>query len=185
MAVELTKRLLSTEAYHLMIEAGILTEDDKVELLNGEIIDMSPIGDLHSGTVNWLSNYLSQILAGKAVISTQNPVVLGDHSEPEPDIVVCRFEPDFYRKGKPTAKDVHLIIEVSDSTLAKDRELKLPIYAENGVPEYWIINLQDSQVEIHSQPEGKIYRKREIKIPGDRLSIPGFEYDLDVGEIFG
>lgn len=185
MEVKLTKRLLTSEAYQLMIQAGILTEDDRVELLHGEIIEMSPVGDLHFGTVNWLDQKLKESLIGQAIVSIKGPVRLGDHSEPEPDIAICRFNPDYYRKGKPTAKDIFLIVEVSDSTLTKDREVKLPIYAESGIPVYWIVNLQDSQVEVHSHPDGNIYKKREIYILGDSITVPSFDLTIELDEMLG
>ena len=185
MAVELKKRLLTTEAYHLMIEAGILTEDDKVELLNGEIIEMSPIKNPHKGIVNWFTNYLSQLLAGKAVISPQNPIKLGDYSEPEPDITLCKFDKNFYRDKDTTVEDIIVVIEVADSTLYKDREIKLPIYAENGIPAYWIVNLPDEQVEMYSNPMGKLYKSRELAVKGDMLNIPGFDLQIAVEDIFG
>lgn len=162
MAVILNKRRITSEAYHLMMDAGILTEDDRVELLNGEIIEKGPIKSPHIGTVNWLDHHLKAMLAGKAIISIQNPIDLGEFSEPEPDLVICQMDEHYYRTRKITPEDIYLLIEVADTTLEKDREVKLPIYASSNIAEYWIINLQDQQVEIYTQPAKNLYKNRQI-----------------------
>jgi Uma2 family endonuclease len=135
-----------------MIDAGILTEDDRVELIRGEIVPKMAIGDAHSACVDRLNFRLSQGIVGQASVRIQNPVILSD-SEPEPDVSLARFRPDFYQTGRPRPADVLLLIEVADSTFADDRDVKSPLYAENGIPEYWIVNLNDDTVHVFRDPK--------------------------------
>lgn len=185
MPVELKKRLLTTEAYHLMIEAGLLTEADRVELLHGEIIDMSPIGPKHSALVRRIDQGLHRIFAGKLLVSVQSPVEIGDRSEPEPDVCLLSPRDDFYESSHPSGADILLLIEVSDTTLEKDRQVKLPLYAEAGIPLVWIVNLVDRQVEVYSEPAGRVYKQRLIALPGDVLHLPQTEATLTVTEVMG
>jgi Uma2 family endonuclease len=139
---------LSVDKYEQMIGAGILDENDRVELIRGEILDKMPIGDLHVDVVNRLNRKFVTMLDESVTVSVQNPVVLAD-SEPEPDIVL------YTRKapGKARASDVHLIVEVAESSLEFDRSIKLPLYAEAGIPEVWIVNLVDRQIDVYSRPQ--------------------------------
>jgi len=155
----LRHRLLTVDEYHKMGEAGILCEDDRVELIEGELIDMAPIGSSHASMVMWLISSLSTTLSGRAIISPQNPVRLGERSEPQPDVTILRYRPDFYRTSHPQPKDVLLLIEVSDSTVRYDREIKVPLYAHHGIPEVWLIDLQQEHVEIYLQPSKDGYRQ--------------------------
>lgn len=155
----LERRLWSAEEYHQMAEAGILNDDDRLELIEGEIIRMSPVGVRHVATVNRINQLLSFHFFNRAIVSPQNPVRLNDLSEPEPDLVLLKFKKDTYVTDLPTAGDVLLLIEVSDSTLAYDRNVKRPLYARSGVPEYWIMNLIDNVIEVHREPEGDGYKE--------------------------
>ena len=137
--------------YHRMAEAGILREDSRVELIRGQIVDMAPIGAPHLGMVNRLTRLLPGVLSGRGVLSVQNPVRLDDGSDPEPDIVVLRPRADDYATAIPGPSDVLLLIEVADTSLDDDRGIKAPLYAENGIVEYWIVNLIDRVVEVHRQ----------------------------------
>ena len=157
MSVEIAKRLFCVHEYERMVEAGILTEDDRVELIGGEILEMSPTGSRHAACVKRLITLLPARVGASAILSVQDPVVLDDLSEPEPDVVLLRPRPDFYEHGHPRASDVLLLIEVSDTTLKYDRQIKVPLYARAGVVEYWIINLQDDTIEIHARPSGDAY----------------------------
>ncbi|HEV8712026.1 MAG TPA: Uma2 family endonuclease [Candidatus Binatia bacterium] len=163
--------LLTVADYHRMGEAGILGEDDRVELIDGELIEMAPIGSNHAGEVIRLVALLSSVLAGRALISPQNPVRLGDYSEPQPDITVLRFRDDFYRVSHPQPEDVLLLIEVADTTVRYDREIKIPLYARHGIPEVWLIDLQQERVEIYLQPGSEGYR--QILRPGksERIAL--------------
>ena len=140
------------EQYHAMIEHGILTEEDKVELLAGKIIDMSPIGRFHSACVSELTYFFLPKWIGVYTCRAEQPISLPDASEPEPDFVIADFREDKYAEGHPLASNVRLLIEVSDKTLVLDRASKAEIYATAGIPEYWILNLIDRQLELYSSP---------------------------------
>ena len=137
-----------------MGEAGILGAADRVELIDGEIIDMSPIGALHAAIVARLASYFSQRLGGAAVVWCQNPVRLDDISEPEPDIVILRPRADFYMTAHPGPTDVLLVIEVSDTSLAYDLGTKVPLYARHGIPETWVIDAATRRTRVFRQPIG-------------------------------
>ena len=134
---------LSRDRYHTMIEKGIFGEDDHIELIEGEIVTMSPIGSEHSGIVDQLNEILVNQLAKRAVVKVQGPIQLDEHSEPEPDIVLSKPRRDYYKRSLPTPADVLLVIEVADSSLAYDRTVKMPLYAQAGIAEAWIINTLD------------------------------------------
>jgi Uma2 family endonuclease len=174
MAVQVGKRLFTVDEYHKMAEAGILKEDDRVELLGGEIILMSPIGEHHAGVVNRLNALLNRLLLGSAIIAVQNPISLTDDSEPEPDIAVLRFRDDYYTGSIPTSQDIIFLIEVSDTTDTLDRSVKVPRYAQAGIQEVWIANLQDRMVEVYSSPHAGIYQKVRRAQPGESLPLAGF-----------
>ncbi len=170
METEVIKRRFTVEEYHRMAESGILTEDDKVELIHGEIIAMSPIGIRHMSCVNRLNMLLTSLFTGEAIVSVQNPVKINHDSEPEPDLVLLRHENDFYARRAPTVEDVLLIIEVADSTLRYDQKVKLPLYAQAGVREVWIVNLEKEQVEVYTQ-EGKNYRQQKNYKKDDKFTF--------------
>jgi Uma2 family endonuclease len=139
---------LSIDKYEQMIRAGILTENDRVELIRGELLDKMPVGEAHVEVVNRLNRLFAKLLDESVTVSVQNPLVLAD-SEPEPDIAL------YTRRGGGKARpgDVHLVVEVADSSLEFDRTVKLPLYAESGIREYWIVNLLDEQIEVYRQPQ--------------------------------
>jgi Uma2 family endonuclease len=143
---------LSVNDYEQMIERGILTENDRVELIRGEIIDKMSICDRHAACVKRLNSLFSGLVRGNALVSIQDPIRLAD-SEPEPDVALLRPRADFYATGKPQPADVLLAIEVADSSLDYDRDVKRPMYGEAGIAEYWIVNLIDECVEVHRQPQ--------------------------------
>ncbi|HME22085.1 MAG TPA: Uma2 family endonuclease [Acetobacteraceae bacterium] len=151
------RRALSVAEYHRMAEAGILTERDRVELIEGELIAMSPIGSEHSGTVNALNRTLVRAVGDRAVVAVQNPVQLDDLSEPEPDFALLKPRDDDYRRSTPRPHEVLLIIEVADTSLAYDRAVKRSLYARHGIPEFWIVNLAAKQVEVCRSPAGEQY----------------------------
>jgi len=151
------RRPLTVDEYHRMGEAGILTERDRVELIEGELIAMSPIGSEHSGTVNALTRRLVQMVGDRGVVAVQNPVQLDDLTEPEPDFAVLKPRADDYRRATPRANEVLLIIEVADSSLGYDRAVKRSLYARHGIPEFWIVNLVAGEVEVCRTPAGDRY----------------------------
>ena len=155
---------LSTGVYHQMIAAGILQEDARIELIEGELIDMAPIGYLHVSTVNLINESLTQLVRGRAIVSTQNPIWLGPHSEPQPDFTLLRPRPDRYRTGLPRAEDVLLVIEIADASLRYDRDIKGPLYALADIPEYWIVNIPERTIEVHRQPDRHSGRYGDVSI---------------------
>jgi Uma2 family endonuclease len=158
MSVQVAKHTFTVAEYERMGEAGILSENDRVELVEGEIINMSPIGERHAACVGRLTQLLVLLLQRTAILWVQNPIRLDDYSEPQPDVAVLRPRDDFYGNSLPTPGDVLLLIEVSDSTLEYDRQIKLPLYARAGVPEVWVVNLGEEVVETYSQPSGGSYQ---------------------------
>lgn len=152
-----TRRPLTVAEYHRMGEVGILNEDDRVELIEGELIAMSPIGSEHSGTVNAFNQCLVEAIGRRGIVSVQNPVQLDDLSEPQPDFAVLKPRADFYRRATPRPTDVLLIIEVADSSLAYDRNVKRSLYAKHGIPEFWIVNLTAGEIEVCRTPENGQY----------------------------
>src|SRR5438105_616378 len=139
MVVQLPHRRFTVDDYYRMGKAGILTEDDRVELLDGEIVEMSPIGSPHAGGVTRCMRVLTRLLGDWAVVAVQNPVRLGPLSEPQPDVAVLKPRPDLYADSHPTPKDVFLIVEVADTSATADRQVKLPLYARAGIPEVWLL----------------------------------------------
>lgn len=178
---------IDVEAYHGMAAAGILRPDDRVELIEGELVGMASVGGPHIGCVMALSDLLSPLRPGGIRISIQSPVRLGRYSEPEPDIALLRPRADHYRGGlPPLAEDALLLIEVADTTLRMDREVKAPLYARHGIPELWIVDLAGSVVLVHREPSPEGYRSVTEARRGDTLApalLP--EAALAVAEILG
>jgi len=163
---------ITVDQYERMIENHILGEDDRVELIRGEIVPKMAIGERHASRVNRLARLLIRKAGNHASISIQNPLVLAD-SEPEPDLMVLQYRADDYENAKPVDADVLLVIEVADSSIDFDRDIKGPLYAENGIPEYWLVNLNSNHVEVFRQPVAGQYTDRSIARPGDMLPVPG------------
>lgn len=175
---------LSVEDYYRMGEAGIFDEDDRVELIEGEIIEMSPIGSFHAGMGARLSEWLMSKLRGRAIGWTQNPIRLGRHSVPQPDFALLRPRTDHYMQSLPTAADVLLVVEVADTSLRTDREIKAPLYARHGLPEYWLVDIVGRCVEVYQAPqEGQYQSVRPVR---EGLLAPAAFPDagLDVAALF-
>jgi Uma2 family endonuclease len=165
---------------------GLLTEDDRVELINGEVVEMAPIGARHANSVRFLNLLFSQHLAGRAVVDVQNPVRVGGHSEPQPDIALLRQRPGLYPNAHPGPRDVLLVIEVADVTTTYDRETKLPLYASVGIPEAWLVDLSSERLEVHRSPRPEGYSEVRILRRGEKVStqaFPGIEFPVD--EVLG
>ena len=176
---------LTVRDYQRMGEAGIFHEDDRVELIEGEIVDTAPIGSGHSGQVNRLSNILKLTIGERAIVAVQNPVILGSHSAPQPDIALLRPQADYYAAAHPQAQDVLLIVEVADSSLDYDREVKLPLYARHGIPEVWLVDVTGRQLTIHRQPTATGYRESFIPATLTTLSLPMLpEVTVNLGMLF-
>jgi Uma2 family endonuclease len=162
-----TRYKLSVEDYHKLGEVGILTEDSRVELIEGELIEMAPIGGPHMGLVNRLNRLLVLAVGDFGVVSIQNPVMLSPHSEPQPDVAVLKPGADSAESTVPHPDDVLLLIEIADTTLAYDRKTKLKLYAQAGIAEAWIVNIQARCVEVYREPQGNGYARKSDMRPGD------------------
>ena len=176
----------NVEEYHRLIENNILHEDDRVELIEGRIIDMTPIGSKHAACVSRLNEILSEKLQKRAIINIQNPICLTAYTEPEPDIAIIKRRPDFYAEQLPQPEDVLLIIEVSDSSVDYDCETKIPLYAKSNIPEVWLVNLIENNVAIYSGPSSEGYNVITKHHHNQILSPKSFhDITLTVSEIFG
>lgn len=141
-----------------MGEAGIFPGDARLELLEGEIYEMSPIGSRHAACVKFLSNLFTRQFGDKMLVGAQDPIRLDDFSEPQPDIALLKWRDDFYRDAHPTPADVLLVVEVADTTLESDRRYKIPLYAKAGIPEAWLVNLPDEKIELYADPSNGAYQ---------------------------
>ena len=182
MAVEIQRKLFTVAEYHQMIQAGVFREDDRIELLNGELMTMSPIGIKHMECVNQLTTLLVPRLTGRATVSIQNPIQVGQHSEPQPDVALLR--PRSKRKALPPPDDVLLVIEVADTSVDYDRDEKIPAYGRAGIAEAWRVSLTDGWIEIYREPSPAGYRTLRKVLPDEQVSPQAFaDVELDAGEI--
>ena len=183
---DVQRHRFTVEEFARMGEAGIFTEDDRVELIDGEILEMTPIGAPHAGRVSRLTELIVTRVAGRAHVSVQNPVRLDPHTEPQPDLVVARRRKAFYTDRHPEPDDIFLVIEVADSSLRYDRTEKAPRYGRAGVPEMWIVDVDAAAVTVHTDPGPDGYATRRVLRRGDDVaaaSLAGLSYSVD--EIFG
>lgn len=168
-------RLQFTRArYDAMVASGILTKDDHVELLNGEVYQKMPKGPKHTARIKALIARLTALLGSRALIGCQDPVALNEFSEPEPDVSVLKPRDDFYESGHPEPKDVLFLVEVSDSTLDYDRDLKVPLYAACDIPEVWLVDVNARTLSVYQQPSGNQYAQVQVYHPGDAVPLHAF-----------
>ena len=153
---------LTVDDFHRMGEAGIFHEDSRVELIAGEIIDRAPIGSQHGGAVKRLLRLFDRAVGDAAIVSAQDPVILGPYSEPQPDIALLRPRDDFYASSHPRPEDVFLIVEVADTSLRYDREIKAPLYARHGIPEVWLVDLENKRLTTFRMPAGQDYQDVQV-----------------------
>ena len=188
MAVEVAaaRRLFTREEYHRMGEVGILKPTDRVELIRGEIVEMSPIGRRHYAFVNNLSHLLIMGLAGRAIVAVQGPIVLTDDTEPEPDLAVIRRRIPPYKDREAHTEDAFLLIEVAESSLAYDRSTKLRLYAAAGIPEYWVVDCVAESIEVHRTPHADGYRDvTRVAGPAATVALQAFpDVALALTDIF-
>lgn len=187
MAIALKTRRFTVDEYHRMGEAGILSAEDRVELLAGEIVEMSPIGPLHASIVDRLTNLFAAYLGSRVIVRTQNPLFLrGEDSEPQPDVALLHPRPDFYRSSHPQARDVFLVIEVADTSGEKDRNIKLPLYARAGIAEAWLLDVAADQLEVHRQPTANGYQEVILQRRGETVTLQAFpDLALPVADLLG
>jgi Uma2 family endonuclease len=185
MAVQIARWQFTVDDYHRMRETGILAEDDHVELIDGEVRRMSPIGPFHAAIVKRLNNLLSTATTN-IIISVQDPIQLDDYSEPEPDIALLQFEPSYYAHNHPTPSDILFLIEVADTSLDYDRNEKIPRYAEAQIPEVWLIDVEAERIEQFTSPLENQYTLRQTYKRGDHItSVVLPDITLAVSQIFG
>ncbi len=178
-ALDLRIRRFTVTEYLAMAQAGILTEDDRVELIDGVVTDMAPVASRHLGCVNCYNRELSEAVGRRAIVQVQSPVRLDDNTEPQPDVALLREKADGYASGHPGPEDVLLLIEVADSSLGYDRNEKLPRYARAGIPEVWLTVLPEGVVEAHTEPPEAGYRVTRRLRAGDVLR-PGCFDDVKI-----
>lgn len=172
---------ITVEHYYRMAEAGLFAPDERVELVDGEIVDMPPIGSRHAATAAQLADLLTAAVGNHAMVRTQWPVRLSDDTEVQPDLSVVRAREDYYRTRHPVAADVLLLVEVSDSTLRYDREVKVSLYARCGIPEVWIVDLHGEQIHFYLTPaEGRYVTVSASDAPGETAieALAGVSVDL-------
>ncbi|MBV8857627.1 MAG: Uma2 family endonuclease [Acidobacteria bacterium] len=182
MSVEVVKKQFSIEDYYRIAAAGVFREDDRVELIEGEIIEMSPIGSRHAACVGRLTELLGDRARSVAMLWVQNPVQINDYSEPVPDVTLLRRRADFYAHAKPLPEDVLLLVEVSDTTVNYDRKVKLPLYARGGVPEVWVVNLSEELIEVYARPADGAYQETRLVRRGESVTasaIDGLTVEAD------
>lgn len=181
MAVQILKRRFTIEEYYQMAQAGILAGDERVELLDGEIVEMAPISSRHAACVDRLNRLFSRLVGERALVRVQNPIRLGQHTEPQPDVALVRPRPDFYAQAHPRPEDILLVIEVAETSLDVDRGIKGPLYAGAGIPEMWLVALSQEYIEVNREPTPQGYRDvrrfqrgqqlRPVMIPEQALSV--------------
>jgi Uma2 family endonuclease len=183
----LTRHRFTVEEYHRMGEAGILPEDSRLELINGDIVVRERIGAYHAGTVARLIRLWTSRLGDRAIVNIQNPVQFPrEDNELQPDVMLLRPREDFYTTAHPQAPDVLLLIEVADTTLRLDRRIKIPLYARVGVSEVWLVDLTTARLEVHREPLDDRYGNVRVLSRGERVSPEAFpDLSLDVAELIG
>ena len=183
MPVAISTRRFTADEYQQMGHVGILSRRDRVELIDGEVVAMPPIGPLHCASVDSLTLSMVTAVGGKAIVRVQGSVRLSPYSEPQPDLVLLRPRADFYASRLPGPADILLIVEIADSSLDYDRDVKSRLYAESGVPELWLADLQDHSVSRHSDPRGGTYQSIQQYHRGRTIApalLPGCAIAVDV-----
>lgn len=184
--MDVRERLFTADEYHRLAEVGILHEDDRVELLDGVIVEMSPIGVSHASCVDRLMALLQRRYGDRAIIRVQGPIRLNMYSEPQPDLSILKPRADFYGGAHPGPSDVLAVIEVADTSLRFDRDVKMPLYARAGIAECWLIDLGTDTVEVFTQPSSTGYLASHVASRGDRLPTHALaSIDLTVTDVLG
>ncbi|MFM9264247.1 Uma2 family endonuclease [Tychonema sp. BBK16] len=182
MSVQMQRRLFTVQEYHLMSEAGVFANNERVELIEGEIIQMAAIGKRHAARVDRLARLFSQISESLVIFRVQNPICLNNKSEPQPDIALVQPRADFYEESLPNSQDILLLVEVADSTVNYDRDVKVPNYSRSGIQEVWLVDLVENCLEVYRQPGPngyslmlKFWRGQQV-VP---LAFPEFQVSVD------
>jgi Uma2 family endonuclease len=181
----IVRRKITVEEYEVMYEAGVFKPDERLELINGEILKVAPMNAPHISYVIRLSRIFTERLTKRAIVSTQLPIVINEESEPEPDLSILRWRSDDYFSAKPSAQDVYAIIEVASTSLVYDRRVKLPLYARAGVPEVWIVKVQERELEVYRTPKGEAYSESRALKPSDKIALLAFpDVEILLSEVF-
>jgi len=176
----------TADQYQAMTQAGVLKEDDRVELLNGRVFDMMPIEPQHGGVVDWLAEVFTEANQRRWICRIQSVVRLSKHDEPQPDLMLLHRLQNFYRNRHPGPDEIYLLVEVSDSSLTFDREEKLPLYARAEIPEVWLVNLPDKLVEVYTKPAAGEYTALRKVLPGEPLAPEAFpDVGVDTAALLG
>ncbi len=176
---------LAVHDYHRMGETGVFPPGCRVELIEGEVIDMVPIGSRHAAVVKRLNTLLVRAVGDRAVVSVQDPIIMGDYSEPEPDIALVRTRDDYYALAHPRADDVLLIIEVADSSLNYDRRIKIPLYARHEIPEVWLVDIEGRSLSVLHSPTAEGYEhENRLKVLGSMSPLALPEINVDLSRLF-
>lgn len=181
------RRRFNVEEFHRMAQAGLLEEDERVELLEGEVWEMSPIGSRHAAAVRRLRRLFTPLeLMGACLIAVQDPLGLSPYSEPQPDLALLRPRPDLYGDAHPSAQDVLLLVEVAEASLAYDLEVKAPLYARHGVPELWVLDLEGKRLNVFRSPSPEGYQEVQVLTPEAHIASLAFPtFLLPVAELLG
>ena len=186
MSVQLQRRLFTVKEYHLMSETGILSETDCVELIEGEIIQMAAIGTRHATAVRRLNRLFHRLAEDTVIVGVQNPVQVSECTEPQPDVVLLQFRDDDYETAHPVPSEVLLLVEVADSTVDNDRDVKIPIYARSLIQEVWLVNLVENCLEVYRQPTLNGYSLILKLYAGQEVAPIAFaDFTVSVDWIFG
>ncbi|MEM9855965.1 MAG: Uma2 family endonuclease [Bacteroidota bacterium] len=185
MAVAVKKKKFTVDDYYLLAEAGIISYDDRVELIHGEIIEMSPHNPPHSVCINRLNMLFASQLAGKAIVSVQLSLTLDNYNEPEPDLVLYKHRDDFYKGEKSKPENALLVIEVANTTIKYDRGVKRELYAKAGIPEYWIVDVKNQLLERYTVPEKGQFEQKEILEKEDSVKLSQLNFTVELKKVFG
>ena len=179
-------RRFTVDEYYAMAEAGILATEERVELLDGQVFRKCSYPPLRSSVLTRINTFLQQQLRNEScILSCKHPVRCSRYDEPEPDFSILKYQADFYASGHPGPSDVLLLAEVTVDSLERDRTVKAALYATHLIPTYWIVNLQDRQIEVYTQPKGGQYCTRQTFLPGEELELPGFGLKVAVEDLLG
>jgi Uma2 family endonuclease len=179
MSIQVLRRTFTVDEYHRMANAGIFREDDRIELLDGEILEMTPIGSRHAATVDRLNQLFSDRARRRAIVRIQSPIRISERSEPQPDVALLQPRADFYAQAHPGPEDVILVVEVAETSVEVDRSVKVPLYARAGIPEVWLMDLSGDCIEVFQEPSPQGYQEIQRVRRGDRLAPRAFP-DLDL-----
>jgi Uma2 family endonuclease len=183
--VQLLRKKFTVVEFQQMAESGIIQDEDRLELIEGELIEMGKIGKKHAACVDRLNDLFRDKFGKRVLVRSQNPIELSSYSQPQPDLAILRRKDDYYETGHPQPKDIFLLVEVADTTIESDREIKVPLYARHGVFEVWLVNLNDQVIEVYREPNSSGFQYRETLAQGQTIS-PIFFSDIGIviDEIF-